>query len=218
MGTDRLRLLAPVAGQAETLRVWSDDASGVSAWALEFTTGRFWLVISPDLSRGFSGEGQVLAELAGSNWEPGLPAVRTQLKWQAVLDADAVAAAAGIPARQATTALAALGSRGLVCFDPESGAYFHRELPFDLSRVESLHPRLKAARKLLAAGGVRWKRRAAEGGEAMVSGSGVEHRVRLNAGDDRCTCRWFSRYQGERGVCKHILAARIDLADSDDGA
>ena len=49
----------------------------------------------------------------------------------------------------------------------------------------------------------------------MVRGSGVEHRVRLAAGGDRCTCRWFSRYQGQRGVCKHILAARIALEEDD---
>ena len=42
-----------------------------------------------------------------------------------------------------------LGARGLVGFDLSSQAYFHRELPFDLSEVEKLQPRLKAARQIL---------------------------------------------------------------------
>jgi hypothetical protein len=216
MGTERLRLLEPLALRTKTLRVWSEESTGVSAWELQMETGRLWLVISPDLARGFSGEGQVLDHLAGADWERGLHAVRAQLKWQTQIDATRLARAAQIDETQAVAALAVLGSQGLVGFDPGARAYFHRELPFDLSHVESLHPRLKDARKLAAEGGVRWKNRSAAGGEAMVRGSGVDHRVRLDAAGDRCTCRWFSRYQGERGVCKHILAARIDLEGEDD--
>ena len=51
--------------------------------------------------------------------------------------------------------LAALAARGLVGYDLSTGAYFHRELPFDLSLVDQLQPRLVAAKKLLAAGGVK---------------------------------------------------------------
>jgi hypothetical protein len=51
----------------------------------------------------------------------------------------------------------------------------------------------------------------------MVKGTGVEHRVRLLPDGDKCTCPWFSKHQGERGACKHILAARI-VIDGDDEA
>ena len=51
-------------------------------------------------------------------------------------------------------ALAKLGAAGIVGYDLEAAAYFHRELPFDLTRLDALHPRLKEARKLLAEGGV----------------------------------------------------------------
>ena len=46
--------------------------------------------------------------------------------------------------------------------------------------------------------------------EATVEGSGVKHTVVI---DDRtrCTCTWFSRHQGERGPCKHILAVQKAL-------
>ncbi len=217
MGTERLRLLEPLAPRAKALRVWSEGSTGVSAWEIQVETGRLWLVISPDVARGFSGEGQVLSDLSGPDWERGLHAVRAQLKWQTQIDAARLGSAAQLDRAQVSAALAVLGSQGLVGFDPSSGAYFHRELPFDLSRVESLHPRLAAARKLVAEGAVRWKQGSASG-EAMVRGSGVEHRVRLAPEGDHCTCRWFSKYQGERGVCKHILAARIDLEGEDASA
>jgi predicted nucleic acid-binding Zn finger protein len=51
--------------------------------------------------------------------------------------------------------------------------------------------------------------------EVLVAGSDVEHLVRLSAQQDRCTCPWFSKHQGERGPCKHVLAARL-LIDGDD--
>ena len=35
------------------------------------------------------------------------------------------------------------------------------------------------------------------------------HQVRLPADHDSCSCPWFSKLQGERGPCKHILAARL---------
>jgi hypothetical protein len=109
--------------------------------------------------------------------------------------------AAGEPAEAA---------RGLAGFDLATGEYFARELPYDLERVEDLHPRLVAARKLVAGGGVR--RGAA--GEAWVRGSGdVEHRVRLR--DSACTCPWWARHAGARGPCKHVLAARIALEGDD---
>jgi hypothetical protein len=211
MGTDRLRLVEPISRSAKMLRVWSDEDSGVSAWELIFETGRLWLTISPDISRGFSGEGQALDSLAGTAWEGALQKVRAQLRWQAEINTEGISAAAGIGNDETVSALTVLGSRGLVGFDPERQRYFHRELPFDLGRVEALNPRLKGARKLVAEGGVRWRTRAAGSAEAMVRGTKVEHLVKLRDEGDRCTCRWFSRHQGERGPCKHILAARMSI-------
>jgi hypothetical protein len=107
--------------------------------------------------------------------------------------------------------LAALGSRGLVGFDLAEGAYFHRELPFDLELVESLHPRLNDARKLVAGGGVRVFRRDGERIEAVVPGTDVEHRVVLAGETATCTCPWHAKHKGERGPCKHVLAVQIIL-------
>jgi uncharacterized Zn finger protein len=35
--------------------------------------------------------------------------------------------------------------------------------------------------------------------------------VQLIPEGDKCTCPWYSKYQGTRGHCKHVLAARILL-------
>ena len=110
-----------------------------------------------------------------------------------------------------TAALAALGSRGLVGFDLAEGACFHRELPFDLTQVESLHPRLKDARKLVAGGGIRITRRDEERIDAYVRGTDVEHRVAIVGDAATCTCPWYAKHQGERGPCKHVLAVQILL-------
>ena len=54
--------------------------------------------------------------------------------------------------------------------------------------------------------------RVSEGDSAAtyeVEGTGTIHRVRLDEEQDRCTCPWFSKYLGQRGPCKHILAANL---------
>ncbi len=47
--------------------------------------------------------------------------------------------------------------------------------------------------------------------EARVAGSGVSHSVVLDNDQERCTCTWYSRNQGERGPCKHVLAVKKKL-------
>ena len=88
-------------------------------------------------------------------------------------------------------------------------------MPFDLERVEQLQPRLKNARKLLEAGGVRVLTDSAGETDVEVAGTDVMHTVRLRTAGDKCTCPWYSKYQGQRGPCKHILAAHL-LVDGDE--
>lgn len=72
----------------------------------------------------------------------------------------------------------------------------------------SLNPRLKDAEKLLFEGKVKIISRQDDKIEAQVEGSGVKHMVMLNGDKKQCTCTWFSKNQGERGICKHILAVK----------
>ena len=52
--------------------------------------------------------------------------------------------------------------------------------------------------------------------EAYVQGTEVEHRVRLRPEGDTCTCPWYGKHQGDRGPCKHVLAARLFLTHDDE--
>jgi hypothetical protein len=210
-GIERLRILEDLARHANVLRIYADDDSRASAWELALDDARFCLVLSPDVFRGFSGEGQVLTELAERRWKDVLPRVRASLRWDATVDASALAKTFDLAHDSVHAALCALGSRGLVGYDLAEGAFFHRVLPFDISLVEALHPRLKDARKLVAEGGVRIVRHDADGVEAYVKGSGLEHRVRLGVEGARCTCPWYAKNQGARGPCKHVLAVQITL-------
>ena len=51
--------------------------------------------------------------------------------------------------------------------------------------------------------------------DAKVPGSEFDHYVRLRLAGNKCTCRWHSRYQGQRGPCKHILAVRMKVEGVD---
>jgi hypothetical protein len=219
-GLERIRILEPLLPYARELRVWAAEGSAVSAWEVIFPVGRFCILISPEVIRGFSGEGQVLEQLAGKSGPDALPHVRSALRWQARIDAADVSARSGLDANQIQAALAILGSRGLVGFDLAAGAYFHRELPFDMDKVEALHPRLLDARKLVAQNQVRIVNQTGVGddlrAEAYVQGTDVEHRVRLQPEGDKCTCPWYGKHQGDRGPCKHVLAARIVLCPDEE--
>ncbi len=220
LGTHRVKVIEPLLARAQKLRVWYDENNGTSGWEVCFSSGSFFLMISPEVYRGFSGEGQVLSELASPPADNIIAQVHAQLKWQSQIDVSALAQSLQIDAATVESALAVLGSRGLAGFDAANGHYFHRELPFDLTRVEALQPRLKNARKLIESGGV--QRLPGNDGETrlyQVPGSGTLHRVSLSDSGDTCTCPWFSKYQGERGPCKHILAAHLanDAEDSSRG-
>jgi hypothetical protein len=209
VGTERLRGLEPLAAQARGLRVFADEVEGASAWELDLDVAHFTLVLSPETWRGFSGEGQALTALAAKRDEALVARVRAALRWSQVVRPEELARSVRADAARVGAALARLGARGLVGWDLTAGAWFHRELPYDLSAVEALQPRLVAARKLLAEGGVELGE-----DEAKVRGSDVTHRVRLGGDAARCTCPWFAKHQGKRGPCKHALAVQLALEGS----
>ncbi len=211
-GLQRLRVLEPLLSRIDALTVWSDPVSGTSGWEAHFPHARMFLLLSPDTQRGFSGEGQALATLAGGHGEAALARVRAELRWQSELDPALLAAKTKLGVAEVTAALTALGTRGLAGFDVHAQRYFHRELPFDLERIEALQPRLIDARALIKEGKVSATVLAGstqDEASFTVAGSSATHLVRLAASGDRCSCPWFSRHRGERGPCKHILAARI---------
>ncbi len=217
-GVQRLHILDELVRHAKMLRIYADPQNEASAWELVLGEARFTLVLSPDVSRGFSGEGQVLAELAGRQWETVLPRVQASLRWETQIEPDTIAATCAADHATITAALGVLDARGLVGYDLAEGAYFHRELPFDLDQVDALQPRLVDARKLVASSGVRIEQHDPATGQvdAAVSGTDVEHLVRLAPERDRCTCPWYAKHRNDRGPCKHILAVQITLEGEGD--
>jgi hypothetical protein len=209
-GTHRVKALEGLGPVIRLLRIWSDDSTAVSAWEAVLERGRLFLLISPEVFRGFSGEGQALNSLASEEWHGALKRVQASLKWQNQLEASKLAAQLKLSESEVAAALTALGARGLAGYDVNLGGYFHRELPFDMGLVEQHQPRLKGARKLLENGQVKVLAVLEDGGaDVEVAGTTVAHFVRLRSEGDKCTCPWYSRNQGQRGPCKHVLAARM---------
>jgi len=206
--SSRLRVLHALLPAAVTLSAFADEGQQANAWVLDFGSARLTLALSAEVWRGFSGEGQALWALmqAGRGQVAAmLSSVRAQLQWQAALDATLLARELGVQAGVVTDVLRVLGASGLAGFDLFAGSYFHRVLPFDLSLVDDLHPRLTDAKALIEAGAVRVV--GTDPFEAEVTTRDSAHRVRDVDHVLRCTCPWFATHQGERGPCKHALAA-----------
>lgn len=215
-GLGRLASLAAIADDATEL-VAHGEPSGCSAWELVFPDGRFTLALSPDSSRGFSGEGGLLLDLAAEDGRlgPAIAALRAKLRWQSALDARTLAVELQLPEGQVLGALAALATRGLVGFDLATGSYFHRELPFALDALEGMHPRLEGARALVEGGAITEviERDGVRSAEVAASGGG-SYRVTLGPDEFRCTCAWYGKHAATRGPCKHVLA--LQLAGGED--
>jgi len=208
-GLGRLQAMRPLARHAQAMHVYASP-SGTSAFELDFGIARFTLMLSPAAARGFSGEGQLLATLGQRDVDAALARVRGTLAWQSDLRGADLARRLNLPEAAVTAALALLAAEGLVGFDPHQRSYFHRVLPFDLSRIESRQPRLVAAHELLAAGAVTVKEVRNGRIKATVKSEDIAHRVRLDGEEFHCTCVWHARTGGESGPCKHVLAVMIE--------
>ena len=203
---DRLRLLEPLARDALRLDVWSSP-EGESAWQLSYPDSRMTLVLSAAPSRGFSGEGRLLAGLAAPR-EEAAGRIRAALRWQGRVDVDEISGLTGIDRVTFHAALQVLATQGLLGFDLAEGAYFHRELPFRRQLVEVDQPRLRAARKLVASGALRV---VAERGVSIVEVPGS--RGITDKGAPRREWRALHMRLAQQArrrarTCKHILAAR----------
>ena len=212
-GAERLRILLDLVRWARLLRVYGEE-SGSSAWELVLADASFVLVLSPDASRGFSGEGQVLDDLADPATEHAADLLACELCWQSRLDPADLGRRCGLAPAAVMAGLARLGAGGLVGYDLAGGAYFHRRLPFDQDAFGVMHPRLRDAHRLVDLSAVRLVA-PPDGGdiiEAMVRSGDVEHAVRITNEGARCSCPWFGRHHGDRGPCKHVLATRLVAA------
>ncbi|MFJ9459885.1 SWIM zinc finger family protein [Kitasatospora sp. NPDC101447] len=214
-GPERLAALlgAPAGGggrvlrHALALRVYAPVATGeptASAWEVVLPGMRLTLTLSPDASRGFSGEGGVLDALATGTAERDAELVSVLLAWEPRIEVGDLAEQSGLSPERVRAALTRLGTGGQIGYDTAEAAYFHRQLPYEAGHAEAANPRLRAARALVEAGAVRLE----EGGAtAVVTVDDHIQRVRTDeAGRTGCTCLWWGKYRGGRGPCKHALA------------
>lgn len=221
-GLKRLQMLKPLlpliaSSQKSALKVFSTPDGETSEWKLYMDNGLiFSIALTSQPSRGFSGEGQVLSQLTEMD-EDNLAKVRAALMWQQGLNPQELSTSVNCTTDDIVKALAILGSRGLVGYDLDTDSYFHRELPFDLSLVEGMHPRLLAAHKLFAKVVIKQIFADAQIVKFEVPGSEVPHIVTTDvcANSFHCTCQWFSKHRDTRGFCKHILAAKLSLASEE---
>ena len=205
----RLKALEPILRHVSNIKTYTSEAN-VSAFELTLDEGKFFLVLSPNAARGFSGEGQALSDLAERVSDAVVAKVRATLAWQTSLNQELLSENLNLSAADIQNALQILGTRGLVGFDISNNAYFHRELPFDLSVVEDLHPRLNKARKLVEQGAVKIAGNSSENSiTANVRGESSEYLVQIKEHSFRCTCDWHVKHEGQRGPCSHVLAVEL---------
>jgi hypothetical protein len=202
-GPERLRVLEPLLRFATRLRAHApaDPGTTASVWELQLRDARLVVTLSPEVSRGFSGEGGVLRDLADPRSGEDAALLSVLLAWEPRVDVPALARQAGIDESRVQRALTRLGAAGRVGYDNAEGAWFHRELPYDPDALAAMHPRLQDARDLLAAGAV-----TLDGDAATVRSGETTHLLRRTPTGWRCTCPWFGRHQDGRGPCKHVLA------------
>ncbi|MFD7495344.1 SWIM zinc finger family protein [Streptomyces sp. NPDC059832] len=206
-GPERLVVLQRVLRHATSLRVYgpvADGAATASAWEVVLPGMRLTLTLSPDVSRGFSGEGGVLEALATDDAAADAELVSVLLAWEPRIDPADLAEQSGLPVERVRAALTRLGTAGRVGYDVADASYFHRELPYDADRAERHNPRLVAARQLAGSGAV-----VLDGETAAVASGDRRYQVREKDGMLSCTCQWWADYRGRRGPCKHALAVRM---------
>ncbi|GAA1325304.1 SWIM zinc finger domain-containing protein [Streptomyces sanglieri] len=206
-GPERLVALQRVLRHATSLRVYGPVAEGAataSAWEVVLPGMRLTLTLSPDASRGFSGEGGVLDALATDDAAADAELVSVLLAWDPRIDTADLAEQSGLTVERVRAALTRLGTAGRVGYDLADAAYFHRELPYDADRAERHNPRLVAARQLAGSGAV-----VLDGDVATVISGERRYQVREQGGMLSCTCQWWADYRGRRGPCKHALAVRM---------
>lgn len=205
-GPQRLGVLTRLLRHAHGLRVYAPEWTGhptASAWELMLPQGRLTLTLSPELDRGFSGEGGVLGALASV--EVDTPdRILDLLQWTPGSDLETIAFALELGTTEVEAGLLTLGTSGRVGFDVTDQTWFHRELPWRAERTERRNPRLLTARRLLAAGAVQ-----PQGTVWMVQGSSAPHQVRRTPSGWSCSCPWFAKYDASRGPCAHVLAVHL---------
>ena len=210
-GLQRLRLLEGILPLLDKIMVYESADRETCAFVCEMGKMQLLMAFSPDNYRGFSGEGKALESMTQNvplEWIYGLNAL---LKSNETFSPTMLSIEHDIDFGTMEHLTAGLSSMGLLGYDLSENVHFYRRLPFKTERILSLNPRLKNAKKLIANDDVQFVKNTPAYIEALVKGSGVMHKVIIEGEQQRCTCDWFTKYQGKRGICKHVLAVKMML-------
>lgn len=211
-GIHRLRLIEHLVPLADELRIFSHKAEQSTTWQLYFGSVRFSLSLSRDTWRGYSGEGAGLESLIEDVPDSLISNFDNLSYANQEFNPVMLSMEHNIDLAKIENLSGRLSAMGLLGYDLDENQYFYRRLPFKMSRILSLNPRMKNAEKLLEENKVEILQKSDSKIEARVEGSGVHHSVIIDNERSRCTCTWYSRHQGERGLCKHILAVKKKLS------
>lgn len=207
-GLHRLRLLEPLIPYIDNMQVYPHPDMQSTTWQLYFGNIRFSFSLSRDTWRGFSGEGAALESLIDEVPDEWIDAMDKYAYANQAFNPTLFAINEHIDLQSVDNLTGRLAAMGLLGFDLDANSFFYRRLPFKLNRIMSLNPRMKRAEKLIEEGKVEIISQTSNRIEARVEGSGVRHTVILDEKHERCTCEWYSKHQGERGPCKHVLAVK----------
>lgn len=207
-GLHRLRLLEPLLPYIDSMQVFPHPTMQSTTWQLYMGNIRFSFSLSRESWRGFSGEGAVLNSLTTEVSDEWIDALDKYAYANQSFNATTLVIEEHLSLRKTDHLTGRLAAMGLLGYDLDENEFFYRRLPFKLSRILGLNPRMKNAEKLIEDGKVEILNNTKERTEARVQGTGVHHTVILEEDKERCTCEWFSKYQGERGPCKHVLAVK----------
>ncbi|RZJ72817.1 SWIM zinc finger family protein [Flavobacterium sp.] len=208
-GIHRLRLLEGVLPILDKIFVYESSDKQTCALVCEFGKMQLLMAFSPDAYRGFSGEGKVLETITESLPMEYVVGLNGMLKSNETFDPTMLSIANDIDFGTMENLTASLSSIGLLGYDLTQRNHFYRQLPFKTERIMSLNPRLKNAKTLIANDDITIVSKTADAIEAIVKGTDVLHKVVIDGNSARCTCKWFTDYQGKRGICKHILGVKL---------
>jgi hypothetical protein len=208
-GVHRLRLLEGILAIVDKMHLYESSDKETCAIVCDFGKLQLLMAFSPDAYRGFSGEGKALDNMSENlpiEWIYGL---NNLLKANESFDPMMLSIENDIEFGTMDNLTASLSSMGLLGYDVEDCKHFYRRLPFKTERIISLNPRLKNAKKLVDNNDIDIIIKTINYTEAFVKGTDVKHKVIIDHDIQKCTCQWFTNYQGKRGICKHILAVKL---------
>ncbi len=207
-GAKRLLVLQPLIQAVRKLTVATNPTYDLSLWTLHFDDLRLTLALSPEVWRGFSGEGAALDDLTRGL----IPEIAEALLCDrpSTFDAEAAAIAIGVSLPEIRSALAHLASQGQVGYDHIDAVWYRRKIPGNEALIRKTNPRLAQAEAWVTSKAVAIESRVHENVRGRVGPDpATAHQVETGPHGSRCTCFWIGRFGLSRGPCSHILALRL---------